>query len=467
MTEKYGTYFKIIGAFVDLVLLNLAGYVAYVLVAAHHQQMSLHINLVHVLLINFTWVNVTQWSKLYQDMFAKDSVKTIRQSLVALSIFAAIFFVLVYAAPEFTVSPKLMLFTFLIFTPLYLISKVVFLLLRRSKRAQLIDYQDVVIVGAGPVGLELKNIMDSNVYYGYRVIGFFDDKPALQVGTEVDDVFILGKVNECIDFVKKYGIKEIYCALPDRALDKINKLMRAADQELIRFKLVPDVKDYFRKNVSVQMLGHLPVISPRTEPLENLANKALKRIFDVVFSFLVILFVLSWLMPIIAILIKLGSEGPVFFKQLRSGKDNLPFYCYKFRSMRVNADSDKKQAQKNDNRITRLGAFMRKTSIDELPQFFNVLKGEMSVVGPRPHMLQHTHEYSAFIDQFMVRHFVLPGITGWAQVSGLRGETSKDGSMEARVEADIWYLENWSILLDLKIAFLTVWQVVDGHKNAY
>ena len=214
------------------------------------------------------------------------------------------------------------------------------------------------------------------------------------------------------------------------------------------------------------MLGHLPVISPRTEPLEIKANMLLKRVFDIVFSLLVILFVLTWLIPIFAILIKLESKGPVFFKQLRSGKDNLPFYCWKFRSMRVNADSDQQQARKNDSRITRIGAFMRKTSVDELPQFFNVLKGEMSVVGPRPHMLKHTDEYSALIEQFMVRHFVLPGITGWAQVSGLRGETREDGSMEARVKADIWYLENWSLLLDLKIAFLTVWKVLDGDKKA-
>ena len=243
--------------------------------------------------------------------------------------------------------------------------------------------------------------------------------------------------------------------------------MREADQELIRFKLVPNVRNYFRKNVKVKMVGHLPVLSPRAEPLESKANKTVKRIFDVVFSLFAVVFVMSWMVPLMAFLIKRESKGPVFFKQLRSGKGNIPFYCYKFRSMTVNSDSDKKQAQKNDARITKIGAFMRRTSIDELPQFFNVLKGEMSVVGPRPHMLQHTHEYSALIDQFMVRHFVLPGITGWAQVNGYRGETKEEGSMEGRVEADIWYMENWSLLLDLKIAFLTVWQVVDGDKNAY
>jgi undecaprenyl-phosphate galactose phosphotransferase/putative colanic acid biosynthesis UDP-glucose lipid carrier transferase len=321
----------------------------------------------------------------------------------------------------------------------------------------------VVIVGAGPVGRELANIMEDRLSMGFRVVGFFDDK----ITKSSEDLYIIGKVNECLDYVKRHKINEIYCALPDRAINKINKLMREADKEMIRFKLVPDVKDYFKKNVNVTMLGHFPVISPRSEPLENISNMMFKRLFDVVFSFVVIVFVMSWLLPIIAILIKLESKGPVFFKQPRSGKDNKAFYCLKFRSMYVNGKANMAQAVKNDRRITKIGAFIRKTSIDELPQFFNVLAGDMSVVGPRPHMLRHTREYSAIIDEFMVRHFMLPGITGWAQVTGLRGETSEEGSMEARVKADIWYMENWSMFLDFKIVFLTVWQVIAGHEKAH
>jgi len=215
------------------------------------------------------------------------------------------------------------------------------------------------------------------------------------------------------------------------------------------------------------MLGHFPVISSRAEPLENVNNKMFKRIFDICFSVFVIVFVLSWLIPLIALLIKLETKGPVFFKQQRSGKNNLPFFCLKFRSMSVNSEAHIKQATKFDSRITKVGAFIRKTSIDELPQFFNVLAGNMSVVGPRPHMLQHTEQYSAIIDKFMVRHLLLPGITGWAQVNGLRGETNLEGDMEKRVEADIWYLENWSMLLDLKIAFLTVWQIFTKNDKVY
>src|ERR1700744_46498 len=192
-----------------------------------------------------------------------------------------------------------------------------------------------------------------------------------------------------------------------------------------------------------------------------------KRSFDILFSLFIIFFVFSWLYPILAILIKLESKGPVFFVQLRTGRNNMHFKCYKFRSMRVNGDADKKQATLNDHRITRIGAFMRKTSLDEIPQFFNVLIGNMSIVGPRPHMISHTEQYSQLIDKFMVRHFLKPGITGYAQTNGFRGETKTTEDMLKRVEADVWYLENWSFLLDLKIIFLTMWNFVKGDKNAF
>lgn len=197
------------------------------------------------------------------------------------------------------------------------------------------------------------------------------------------------------------------------------------------------------------------------------SNTIVKRVFDVVFALLVTLLLLSWLVPLIAAIIKLDSKGPVFFKQLRTGKDGVPFYCFKFRSMYTNADADNKQASRNDSRITKIGAFMRKTSIDELPQFINVLRGEMSVVGPRPHMLQHTEEYSIAINNFMVRHTVAPGITGLAQITGYRGETKETDAMVKRVNADIHYLQNWSFSLDMKIVCLTVYQAVKGNENAF
>lgn len=193
----------------------------------------------------------------------------------------------------------------------------------------------------------------------------------------------------------------------------------------------------------------------------------LKRLFDFSFSLLVTVLLLSWLVPLLGILIKIESRGPVFFKQLRTGKGGKPFYCLKFRSMRLSSDADSRQASRGDSRITRMGAFIRKTSIDELPQFLNVLRGDMSVVGPRPHMLQHTEDYARRITGFMERHAVTPGITGWAQVKGYRGETRELSAMENRVQADIWYLRNSSFRLDLRIVGLTILQSVRGHENAF
>ncbi|NQX55219.1 undecaprenyl-phosphate glucose phosphotransferase [Pedobacter panaciterrae] len=463
MNEQYRTYYKVISILIDLFLINLAGYIGYVMTYQSVGFADLqHINLLNVLLINFVWFNVTQLTRLYSDIFVKDAIPTIKQALGSLLLFAAFMSILIYTIKDLNQSYQLLSFTFVVFSGLFLVGKIVFLLFRRSRRESLINYKKVVIVGAGPLGLALKKHMEFDTHLGYKVVGFFDD----HIEDDDEGFNILGKVSDCIEYVKGSSIREIFCTLPDSSLDKINTLMREADKEMIRFKLVPDIKHYFKKNVKVQVYGHIPILSQRMEPLEIMINQVVKRIFDVVFSLIVIVFVMSWMLPLMAILIKFESKGPVFFKQLRSGKDNQPFYCLKFRSMKVNSDADCKQATKHDDRITKIGAFMRKNSIDELPQFFNVLMGEMSVVGPRPHMLQHTAEYSAIIDQFMVRHFLLPGITGWAQVKGFRGETKIDDSMAARVEADIWYLENWSFLLDLKIVFLTAWQVLTGHENA-
>jgi putative colanic acid biosysnthesis UDP-glucose lipid carrier transferase len=315
------------------------------------------------------------------------------------------------------------------------------------------------------VGLDLFNYIMENPEMGYKIEGVFDD--TYERGVKSTNPSIVGKVNDCFEFVKKNNIAEIYCALPNNETERIKDIMQTADKLMVRIKLVPDIRGIFDRDVMLSVYGRMPILMPRREPLDNKSNEASKRIFDIVFSLFIIILILSWLIPIIALIIKLESKGPVFFKQLRSGRDNKPFYCLKFRSMTINSDSDNKQATKGDLRITRVGSILRKTSLDELPQFFNVLMGDMSVVGPRPHMLKHTEDYSLLIDKYMVRHFVTPGITGWAQVNGYRGETRETDSMSMRVAADIWYLENWTFFLDLKIVFLTVWQAIRGSENAY
>jgi putative colanic acid biosynthesis UDP-glucose lipid carrier transferase len=221
------------------------------------------------------------------------------------------------------------------------------------------------------------------------------------------------------------------------------------------------------RNLAVEYYGYLPIISLRTIPLDKEINTRLKHFFDVVFSLFVILTVLSWLTPILGLLIKLESRGPVFFKQRRNGLNYKEFYCYKFRSMRLNSEADLEQVQKNDPRVTKFGKILRKFSLDELPQFFNVVLGDMSVVGPRPHMVSHTEMYAKSVDKFMVRHFIKPGITGLAQINGCRGEVENEKDIVNRVKFDIFYIENWSILLDLRIIYKTVINVISGEEKAY
>lgn len=276
------------------------------------------------------------------------------------------------------------------------------------------------------------------------------------------------KLAEELSLAVMAGVKDVYVCIPTERMGELNALVQEADRLLLRLKFIPDLGEVLEAPFTVSYLGgEFPMITLRPEPLEELGNRFKKRAFDLVVSSLVIIFILSWLYPLLAILIKLESKGPVLFKQLRSGRNDLPFYCYKFRSMTVNANSNSLQATRGDARITKIGSFLRRTSLDEFPQFLNVFLGNMSVVGPRPHMLAHTEEYRALIDKFMVRHFSKPGITGWAQVSGLRGETKETGDMERRVEHDIYYIENWSLMWDIRIIFLTVINVLRGEEHVF
>jgi putative colanic acid biosynthesis UDP-glucose lipid carrier transferase len=278
---------------------------------------------------------------------------------------------------------------------------------------------------------------------------------------------ILGNRDECVSYAIANNVKEIYSTISPEKHSYVYGLAQTAEKNMIRFKFVPDFRMFVNRNIHVDIVESIPILSFRSEPLEDIVASTKKRVFDVLFSLFIITFLLSWLVPLLAILIKINSPGPVFFVQLRSGKDNKQFRCFKFRTLKVNRDADAKQVTRDDDRFTKLGKFLRKTSLDELPQFFNVLLGDMSVVGPRPHMLKHTEDYSRLLNEYMIRHFVKPGVTGWAQVNGFRGEIKEQEQLRKRIEYDIWYLENWSLWLDFRIIFLTVYVTIKGDKNAF
>ena len=325
------------------------------------------------------------------------------------------------------------------------------------------NYKRVLIIGGGEVSDQLYKYFNSDDVLGVRLEGIFSDQSLM---FETKSTYV-GRYSEIEDFAINNNIDEIYYTLPLTYTKKIKSLINFSDKNMIRLMIVPDFRGFLYKRINIDFFDDVPVITLREEPLTDFINRVMKRLFDILFSLFVIIFILSWLFPIIAIIIKISSRGPVLFKQKRSGLDNQEFNCYKFRSMTFSKEAHTKQATKNDSRITKIGAFLRKSSLDEFPQFFNVLFGDMSIVGPRPHMIAHTEQYSELIGKYMVRQLVKPGITGAAQVRGYRGETKELEDMEGRIRLDVWYIENWSLALDINIIFYTIWNVFKGDDKAY
>ncbi|GAA4319373.1 undecaprenyl-phosphate glucose phosphotransferase [Compostibacter hankyongensis] len=467
MVYRYSIMFRVVNRIVDYALLNLSMVFAYLtLDKSDVFWLYNRTYLPVVLFVNLLWFLSSTICRQYSQVLRKDSIKIVQAVIRSYVLFAGFIVLFIMLVPALL--PHYITKTFLIYSLSYFgfslgIWKFIFLVIRKIRYDILHDFRKVIIAGTGLAAKDLYEYFKRNPYRGYQIIGFFD----YDAGETIEKELYKGSIRECIPYVTRNEVDEIFCTLPSDKNEDIRQLMMAADRHLVRFKFIPDYNTYVKRAVHLESMGEIPVMSVRVEPLEGIINRIIKRTFDIVFSLWVIVFVLSWLFPILAILIKLESRGAVLFIQLRSGRNNHSFRCFKFRSMRQNVDADLKQATRDDPRITRLGAFMRKTSLDELPQFFNVLSGKMSVVGPRPHMLKHTEEYSRLIDQFMVRHFLKPGITGWAQINGLRGETKTSDDMLKRVEADVWYLENWSFLLDLKIICYTFLNVFKKDQNAF
>lgn len=370
---------------------------------------------------------------------------------------------LLYILDAFDVSAFALLALFALFFILTSVWWLVSRTILKKARALGLNFKRVIIVGAGSTAEAVLDELSSDLGYGYRMMGVFDNVPTVSSG--LDGCFF-GSLDDVADFVRLNRIDLVYYTLDFENNELMSRLMRVTEEEGAEFVYVPKFDRFISGNFAVSAVGNLPCMTHTLSPLHLRRNKMVKRIMDLCISTTFIIVSPIIFIPI-AIGIKLTSKGPIFFKQKRTGIYGRDFMCYKFRTMKVNADSDKVQATENDPRKTKFGDFLRRSSLDELPQFFNVFLGNMSVVGPRPHMVSHTVEYSALIDKYMVRHAVKPGITGWAQVSGYRGGTKELWQMEKRVEYDVWYIRNWNIFLDFKIIFLTVWNGLRGDKNAY
>ena len=336
-------------------------------------------------------------------------------------------------------------------------------------RAKGKNTQSILFVGNDPANLMLYHDMLENSSAGTYVKGYYADEPIENAPEQFVHLGNLQQLNAQMEEDKdktNLGIDLLFCCLSHDESAFINRVIHFCDNHVVHFYYVPRMSGNLHLRLIPELYGDVPLFTNRREPLTFIENKFLKRTFDIVVSALTCLVLLPFL-PIVALIIKMQSPGPLFFVQNRTGLNGHTFKCYKFRSMHVNNQADTLQATKDDPRKFPFGEFMRKTNIDEFPQFFNVLKGDMSIVGPRPHMMLHTEMYGKLIDKYMVRHFCRPGITGWAQVTGFRGETKELWQMEERIRRDIWYLENWTFWLDLKIILKTALSIIRPDKQAY
>ncbi|MGB5820704.1 MAG: exopolysaccharide biosynthesis polyprenyl glycosylphosphotransferase [Saonia sp.] len=444
--EKYSGFIYPISFLLDLLVINLFAYVLPILFqfpVLFHSYISL------------AWIIISFKNEFY-EIYRFTKVTYILKLLFRQFVF---FFLTLYAFIGFFKQPNISrlnlgIFFLSVFVSVFFLKFLNYYLLMQYRRKVKGILRHVVFVGKNKKTDQLINMFKKHGEYGYHVIRQFSPKKS-----SFD-------LKECLAFIRDNNIDEIYCSVNELNNDEIAEFVNYADNNLIQLKFIPDNKEIFTKYLKLDYYEYFPVLSLREFPLEDPFNRFYKRLFDIVFSLFVFVFLLSWLMPIIGILIKLDSKGPIYFRQNRPGFKEEGFGCYKFRTM-MNNETTEKSATRNDPRITKLGAFLRKTSLDELPQFVNVLMGQMSVVGPRPHLWRQNHEYGTTVRKYMLRHFVNPGITGLAQAKGLRGEIESDEEIINRIRYDVFYIENWSILLDVKIITQTVLNVISGEEKAY
>jgi putative colanic acid biosynthesis UDP-glucose lipid carrier transferase len=414
------------------------------------------------------WFVMSVFSKIYfekrSNKFAEEMVQMIYHSILFIvSLSSVLFFLnLNHKFPSKFVLVFANILTFLAILSKYAIRKKIHAYLNKG-----IFYDHVLLVGSTKAAEEFVDAVKKYYYYGYKCIGYIDEQDQLK-----KECAYLGNLNDLHTILRTSEIDEVFIALPTNENEKIQNCIAICDGFNIKVRILPNLSEFTTSSVYINNIGLLPVVNVGDLPLDKKENRILKRSFDIVFSLLFFILLGSFIFPLLAIIIKLSSKGPIFFKQERWGLNNKRITCYKFRSMyKESSDIDEEgnyqQAHKNDPRITLIGKILRKTNMDELPQFWNVLKGNMSVVGPRPHPTQLNIESMELVDNYMLRHMVIPGITGLAQVNGCRGETRTTEDMQKRVNFDLYYIQRWNFWLDLQIIIQTVINIFRGDQNAY
>lgn len=451
----------------DLALLNVTFFVAAILAQSLETLFEKNFLFILLLIQNFLWYFSSRTIRFYDEFgnryFSYQAVNLLK--LIFLQILASILFI--FIAKENLFTRNFILFYSVLLTIFVSIRFLLFRQMLKALRSKGKNVRDIIIIGAGEVGLSFYDMITNNPDMGYNLLGFVDDNI-----TTNGKIKILGATGELQFVFDQNRVEEAIIALPNYAYESIDKIIKICNHNAVSVHIIPDYFKFISKKFQVSMIGSFPIISVRNEPLDEIQWRLTKRIFDLLVSIAIIVLVTSWLFPFIMIIQKLASKGPVFFIQKRIGRDNKEFSCFKFRTMFINPDMNKfKPTTKDDPRVTKFGRFLRKSNLDELPQIFNVLLGDMSIVGPRPHPLAYNSQYTEFIDDIKIRHTVKPGITGWAQVHGLRGDVPDENEnrklIRKRIDYDIWYIENWSFWLDIQIILLTMWRMLKADTKGH
>jgi len=454
--SRYNTIFSITGDFILLNLLFVVGYFVFDGSANLYNP----IYLTFFSYLNFAWFILVYIFGAHK-IDRNTELKKIFLTYVKIIVFFFFLFLLYFQATPLSYYPRSYIkFLFLFYFSLLIAWKFLLYFAFYLYRKRGFNYRNVVILGSTTGTRDLQNYFSTNKWHGYRLLGFFDEK------TDSENQ-ILGGWKDIKEFLALTHVDEIYIDLNRIPPSIIHEITEILGEYPIKIRILPELGNFTHKSAELINYGSLPVIQVHPGPLSYWYNRAIKRAFDIVLSLFFIVFVLSWLSVLLYIRSIFDSEKGIFFLQKRTGSDDIPFTCIKYRTMQKNAEADLKQAEKKDPRVTSIGRILRKYSLDELPQFINVLLGDMSVVGPRPHMLLHTEQYRKLIKRFMLRHTVKPGITGLAQVNGYRGEIKQLSDINNRVECDVNYVENWSLNLDIQIIFRTLWVILIGQKQAY
>ena len=463
MNRQFDRYLQITLVILDLLILNLVYFICQYIFAKGIHYSSEGAYFRYLTIANAAWLLLSFLLRTYAIShilnFESFTKRTIQVYLVwIISIFVYLFF-----SRELAISRLFIISTTGSFGFGLLINRFIYLGIFRYFRNSDLLVKKVIILGYNETAKKLATYFEQDGL-NTQFIGYIENEENI---VELSHYPVLANIADTLRVAKELEIREIFSTITPEQNKYIYDLMYQSEKECIRFRIVPNLSIFITREVHIEYFGDLPVLSLRKEPLDDVGNRIKKRALDITASLLVTIFILSWMIPIIGLIILLESGRPIFFKQLRTGKNKKPFYCIKFRSMKSNKDADLKQATQHDNRITSFGRFLRESSLDEFPQFINVLRGEMSIVGPRPHMIKHTTDYSKVVDEYMVRQFIKPGITGWAQINGYRGEITNSEQIKMRVNKDLWYLENWTLWLDLKILFLTIYYIFKGDAKAY